>query len=116
MFESAFLWLSFAIFLYFVFYAATTFGLISRSLYETVLTGLERGREFTPPQRTYRPGISLIAPAYNMAPVIAASARALLAADYDPFEVVIVDDGSEDGTTAALDAAFDLVELPSATG
>ena len=78
MFESAFLWLSFAIFLYFVFYAATTFGLISRSLYETVLTGLERGREFTPPQRTYRPGISLIAPAYNMAPVIAASARALL--------------------------------------
>ena len=47
-----------------------------------------------------------------MAPVIAASARALLAADYDPLEVVIVDDGSEDGTTAALDAAFDLVELP----
>ena len=47
-----------------------------------------------------------------MAPVIAASARALLAADYDPLEVVIIDDGSEDGTTAALDAAFDLVEMP----
>ena len=110
--ESAFFWLSFAIFLYFVFYAVTTFGLICRSLYETVLTGLERGRQFTPPERMYRPGISLIAPAYNMAPLIAASARALLAADYDPLEVVIVDDGSEDGTTAALDAAFDLVELP----
>jgi cellulose synthase/poly-beta-1,6-N-acetylglucosamine synthase-like glycosyltransferase len=110
--EEAFFWLSFAIFVYFVFYAVTTFGLISRSLYETVLTGVERGRLFTPPERRYRPGISLIAPAYNMAPVIAASARALLAADYDPLEVVIVDDGSEDGTTAALDAAFDLVELP----
>jgi hypothetical protein len=110
--EAAFFWLSFAIFVYFVFYAVTTFGLICRSLYETVLTGVERGRLFTPPERRYRPGISLIAPAYNMAPIIAASARALLAADYDPLEVVIVDDGSEDGTTAALDAAFDLVELP----
>ena len=110
--SSGFFWLSFAIFVYFVFYAVTTFGLICRSLYETVLTGVERGRLFTPPERRYRPGISLIAPAYNMAPLIAASARSLLAADYDPLEVVIVDDGSEDGTTAALDAAFDLVELP----
>jgi cellulose synthase/poly-beta-1,6-N-acetylglucosamine synthase-like glycosyltransferase len=110
--EGAFFWLSFAIFVYFVFYALTTFGLICRSLYETALTGVERGRVFTPPERLRRPAISLIAPAYNMAPVIAASARALLAADYDPLEVVIVDDGSADGTTAALDAAFDLVELP----
>ena len=108
----AFFWLSFAIFVYAVFYAITTFALIGRSLWETMLTGVERGRLFTPPERRYRPGISLIAPAYNMAPVIAASARALLAADYDPLEIVIVDDGSEDGTTEALDAAFDLVELP----
>ncbi len=112
MVEETFFWLSFAIFVYFVFYSVTTFGLILRSLYETVLTELERGRLFTPPERLSRPGISLIAPAYNMAPLIAASARALLAADYDPLEVVIVDDGSEDGTTAALDDAFDLVELP----
>ena len=110
--EAALFWLSFAIFVYSIFYAVTTFGLICRSLYETVLNSVERGRLFAPPERRYRPGISLIAPAYNMAPVIAASARALLAADYDPLEVVIVDDGSEDGTTAALDAAFDLVELP----
>ncbi len=110
--EPVFFWLSLAIFVYFVFYAVTTVGLICSSLYETVLTGLERGRQFTPPERMHRPGISLIAPAFNMAPLIAASAGALLAADYDPLEVVIVDDGSEDGTTAALDAAFDLVELP----
>ena len=108
----AFFWLSFAIFVYSIFYAITTFALIGRSLYETMLTGVERGRLFTPPERPYRPGISLIAPAYNMAPVIAASARSLLAADYDPLEIVIVDDGSEDGTTEALNAAFDLVELP----
>ena len=110
--EEGFVWLSFAFFAYFVFYTVTTFGLICRSLYETVLTGVERGTLFTPPERQHRPGISLIAPAYNMAPVIAASARALLSADYDPLEVVIVDDGSEDETTATLDAVFDLVELP----
>src|SRR6478672_6737047 len=112
MVQASLFWLSFAIFVYFVFYSVTTFGLICRSLYETVLTGVERGRLFTPPERRYRPGISLIAPGYNMAPTIVASARSLLAADYDPLEVVIVDDGSEDGTTAALDAAFDLVEMP----
>jgi cellulose synthase/poly-beta-1,6-N-acetylglucosamine synthase-like glycosyltransferase len=110
--EAVLFWVSFAIFLYFVFYACTTFGLIGRSLYETAHTAVARGQLFTPPDRQYRPGISLLAPAYNMAPVIAASARALLAADYDPLEVVIIDDGSEDGTTAALDAAFDLVEMP----
>jgi cellulose synthase/poly-beta-1,6-N-acetylglucosamine synthase-like glycosyltransferase len=38
--------------------------------------------------------------------------RSLLASDYEPLEVVIVDDGSEDGTTEALLAAFDLIELP----
>src|SRR3954452_10921368 len=112
MVEATFFWLSFAIFIYFVFYTVTTFGLICRSLYETVLTGVERGQMFTPPERRYRPGVSVIAPAYNMAPLIASSARSLLAADYEPLEIVIVDDGSEDETTAALDRAFDLVELP----
>jgi cellulose synthase/poly-beta-1,6-N-acetylglucosamine synthase-like glycosyltransferase len=105
-------WLSFVIFVYFVFYAGTTFALICRSLYDTLLAAGERGRLFTPPERLRRPGISLIAPAYNMEPIIVGCTRSLLSADYDPLEVVIVDDGSEDGTTAALIAAFDLVELP----
>jgi glycosyltransferase involved in cell wall biosynthesis len=44
--------------------------------------------------------------------LIVAHARSLLASDYEPLEVVIVDDGSEDGTTTALKRRFDLVELP----
>ena len=47
--QAVLFWLSFAIFLYFVFYACTTFGLIGRSLYETAHTAVARGRLFTPP-------------------------------------------------------------------
>ena len=82
------------------------------SLVEVTLTKIERGELFSPPARLRRPGISIIAPAYNTEPLIVANARSLLASDYEPLEVVIVDDGSEDGTTAALQRRFDLVELP----
>ena len=82
------------------------------SLVETTLIKIERGEAFFPPTRLRRPGISIIAPAYNTEPLIVATARSLLASDYEPLEVVIVDDGSEDGTTVALNRSFDLVELP----
>jgi cellulose synthase/poly-beta-1,6-N-acetylglucosamine synthase-like glycosyltransferase len=107
------LWiLSFAIFLFFLIYAAVTFGLIALSLLETALTTVERGELFSPPRRLRRPGISLVVPTYNMEPLIVASVRSFLACDYEPFEVVVVDDGSEDGTSDALERAFDLIELP----
>jgi cellulose synthase/poly-beta-1,6-N-acetylglucosamine synthase-like glycosyltransferase len=107
------LWiLSFAICLFFLIYAAVTFGLIALSLLETALTTVERGELFSPPRRLRRPGISLVVPRYNMEPLIVASVRSFLACDYEPFEVVVVDDGSEDGTSDALERAFDLIELP----
>jgi cellulose synthase/poly-beta-1,6-N-acetylglucosamine synthase-like glycosyltransferase len=103
---------SFAIFIFFVVYTVATFVLIGLSLVEAALMKIERGELFKPPARQHRPGISLIAPAYNTETLIVANARSLLASDYEPLEVVIVDDGSRDGTTAALAAAFDLVSLP----
>jgi cellulose synthase/poly-beta-1,6-N-acetylglucosamine synthase-like glycosyltransferase len=107
------LWiLSFAIFVFFLIYAVVTLGLIALSLLETALTKVERGELFSPPRRLRRPGISLVVPAYNMEPLIVASVRSFLACDYEPFEVVVVDDGSEDGTSEALERAFDLIELP----
>jgi cellulose synthase/poly-beta-1,6-N-acetylglucosamine synthase-like glycosyltransferase len=110
--QQALWFVSFAIFVFFVLYTISTFALIALSLFETELMKIERGEYFTPPPRLRRPGISLIAAAYNMEPLIVVSARSLLAVDYEPLEVVIVDDGSTDGTTAALIEAFDLVELP----
>ena len=107
------LWIaSVAIFVFAVVYAISTVALIVLSLVEATLIKIERGELFSPPVRLRRPGISIIAAAYNTEPLIVANALSLLASDYDPLEVVIVDDGSEDGTTAALKRRFDLVELP----
>jgi cellulose synthase/poly-beta-1,6-N-acetylglucosamine synthase-like glycosyltransferase len=107
------LWIaSLAIFVFFVFYSFATLALIALSLVEASTTRIERGDLFAPPLRRRRPGITIIAPAYNEEAVIVASTRSLLAADYEPLEVVIVDDGSRDGTTTELVRAFDLIDLP----
>jgi biofilm PGA synthesis N-glycosyltransferase PgaC len=51
---------------------------------------------------------SIIAPVYNEAPIVVAAARSFLAVDYPEYEVLIVNDGSTDGTLAELTAAFEL--------
>jgi hypothetical protein len=63
-------------------------------------------------RRPLRSGISLVAPAYNEERVIVPAVRSLLRVDYDPLEIVVVDDGSTDDTLAVLTEAFALVELP----
>lgn len=50
--------------------------------------------------------VSVIIPAYNEATVIAASIERILDSDYRRLEVVIVDDGSTDGTAAIVKAHF----------
>jgi cellulose synthase/poly-beta-1,6-N-acetylglucosamine synthase-like glycosyltransferase len=53
--------------------------------------------------------MSMIVPAYNEGPVIVDSVRSLLGANYPSLEVVVVNDGSTDGTLQALIDAFSLV-------
>jgi cellulose synthase/poly-beta-1,6-N-acetylglucosamine synthase-like glycosyltransferase len=63
------------------------------------------------------PGVSVIVPAYNEEAGIVTSVQAMLALRYPRHEVVVIDDGSTDGTVDRLRSAFDLVsverELPT---
>jgi cellulose synthase/poly-beta-1,6-N-acetylglucosamine synthase-like glycosyltransferase/peptidoglycan/xylan/chitin deacetylase (PgdA/CDA1 family) len=47
--------------------------------------------------------VSVIVPAYNEAANIAATVRSLVASDYPRFEVIVVDDGSADGTAQIVE-------------
>ena len=60
------------------------------------------------------PLVSIVVPAYNEELTIVESIRALLSLDYEPRELVIVNDGSTDGTLALLQRTFQLVPAPLA--
>jgi cellulose synthase/poly-beta-1,6-N-acetylglucosamine synthase-like glycosyltransferase len=60
------------------------------------------------------PIVSIVVPAYNEELTVVESIRALLALDYEPREVVIVNDGSTDGTLPLLQRTFQLVPAPLA--
>jgi len=57
------------------------------------------------------PPISILVPAYNEEAGIVESVHSLLGLRYPEFEVIVISDGSTDGTIAQLRRAFDLVPL-----
>jgi len=58
------------------------------------------------------PAISIVAPAYNEEATLADSVRSLLLLNYPQFEVIVVSDGSTDGTLDVGRREFDLVRAP----
>lgn len=92
-------WLNVA--LYWVFMVGIVLG-IGRLVLVGALALIERARRHralghaeTP---AFHPLTSVIVPAYNEEKVIVSSVRSLLASTYDDIEVIVVDDGSTDGT------------------
>ena len=55
--------------------------------------------------------VTIIVPAYDEEPVIVGSVRSLLASQFRELQVLVVNDGSKDGTLEALVEAFDLVPV-----
>jgi cellulose synthase/poly-beta-1,6-N-acetylglucosamine synthase-like glycosyltransferase len=60
------------------------------------------------------PLITILAPAHNEEASVAESVRSLLTLRYPSLEVVLVNDGSTDGTLEALEREFDLVAVHAA--
>jgi cellulose synthase/poly-beta-1,6-N-acetylglucosamine synthase-like glycosyltransferase/peptidoglycan/xylan/chitin deacetylase (PgdA/CDA1 family) len=57
-----------------------------------------RRRRALPSDSSHTPSVSIVVPAFDEAVVIERAIRSLAASDYPELEVVVVDDGSEDGT------------------
>jgi len=67
---------------------------------------LVRGR---PPEPPFTPPVSIVVPAFNEAVGIERAVRSLAASDYPDFEILVVDDGSTDGTAELVER----LELPT---
>jgi cellulose synthase/poly-beta-1,6-N-acetylglucosamine synthase-like glycosyltransferase/peptidoglycan/xylan/chitin deacetylase (PgdA/CDA1 family) len=62
-----------------------------------------------PPEPAFTPPVSIVVPAFNEAVGIERAVRSLAASDYPDFEILVVDDGSTDGTAELVER----LELPT---
>lgn len=60
------------------------------------------------------PPISILVPAYNEEASIASSVRSMLQLEYPEFEILVINDGSRDGTLDVLRREFQLKPFPQA--
>src|SRR5690606_35289529 len=71
------------------------------------------------PTRAGRPAVSIVLPIYNVEEYLAECLDSILAQDFGDFEVVVVDDGSPDGSAdiaaeyAARDPRLQIVTRPN---
>lgn len=87
-----------------LFYLAIALG-IARAV---VMAGLAwfQGRKSKPVPPEYTPSVSVIIPAFNEERVIVQSVARVLESDYPGLQVIVVDDGSKDRTSAVVREAF----------
>jgi cellulose synthase/poly-beta-1,6-N-acetylglucosamine synthase-like glycosyltransferase/spore germination protein YaaH/peptidoglycan/xylan/chitin deacetylase (PgdA/CDA1 family) len=92
-----------------LFIAAIALG-VARLLFLAPLALVHRwriGRRTPPmPDRKHEPLITVLIPCFNEEKVIAASVRRILASNWSNMEVLVLDDGSADGTAQVVREAF----------
>jgi cellulose synthase/poly-beta-1,6-N-acetylglucosamine synthase-like glycosyltransferase len=102
----------------FCYFIALNVGYLSLNLF--ALRSLHRkGQELFMSElpRAYsglEPPVSILVPAYNEEATIAASIRSMLQLSYAEFEIVVINDGSKDGTLDVLKREFALLPFPEA--
>lgn len=64
---------------------------------------LGRYRQYT---ADFHPSVTVVIPAFNEEKVIVRTVEAILASEYTPLDITVVDDGSTDKTLSRLNAAF----------
>ncbi len=65
-----------------------------------------RRRKLPPGAETYRPQVAVLIPAFNEEKVIARTIRSVMNSEYPHLRVIVVDDGSTDGTLEVARAAM----------
>jgi glycosyltransferase involved in cell wall biosynthesis len=58
-----------------------------------------------------RPLVSILMPVYNMEHFIPSAIRSILAQTYDNFELIVIDDGSRDGSAAVVTSFIENQDL-----
>jgi peptidoglycan-N-acetylglucosamine deacetylase len=74
------------------------------------LVNVYKTRRRPPFDSTFRPPVTVVIAAFNEAKVITRTIEAVLANEYEPLDIIVVDDGSKDDTSGAI--ARELGEHP----
>jgi len=82
-------------------------GLVSsRAFIIGILAIIEKFRATPPDHPEFQPLVSVLIPAFNELAAIVETVNSVLESDYPTIEVIVVDDGSVDGTGELLDQQF----------
>lgn len=103
-----------AVLLYFLVVNTLYFALLVSAAVELrsqLLTTWGLGRRWRLLDSGAAPRLSMLAPAHNEEDTVAQSVRALLTLSYPSLEVVLINDGSRDGTLDVLRREFELVTI-----
>jgi cellulose synthase/poly-beta-1,6-N-acetylglucosamine synthase-like glycosyltransferase/peptidoglycan/xylan/chitin deacetylase (PgdA/CDA1 family)/spore germination protein YaaH len=87
-----------------LFYVAISLGMARAVIMAGLAWFQSRRKRSEPPH--FEPTVSVIIPAYNEERVIAASVVRVLASDYPSLQVIVADDGSQDGTSTIVREIF----------